>query len=135
MLNGVDPGLHSLADPIDAMRMRCDALAEFGGLFDRDTDLFRVEVRCAGNAVPHEHCARDTQLDEVCAMLYLLTHRLAHFLHAVRDPIHSFVMVRARFADGDEPPGKHQAWAGELPRLDRTAHRELDLVPTTQVAD
>ena len=71
MFDGMNPRLHGFADAIDPMRVRRHAFAEFCCFLHGDADLIRIEVRCSRQAVFHQHRTRDSQLDEVGAVLDL----------------------------------------------------------------
>src|ERR1043165_1156822 len=79
-----------------------------------------------------EHRAGHTDLDQVSAMLDLLAHRLTDFIHAICDAVHACIIVRARFADGNESSRQAHTRTREFAALDPIAHHKLQFMPSTR---
>ncbi len=76
MFNRVDSGLHSFADPSIPCASR-RRVCRTSPLLPLGRDFIRIEMRCAGEAVFHQHCGGDSSLIRSAPFADLLACRLA----------------------------------------------------------
>jgi hypothetical protein len=132
VLDGVDPGAHTVFDPGPADGVGGDRRPPLVGLVDRGSDLLRGEGGEIHGHARREDAAGSHDLDGPGSGSKLVAHSCADAVGAVALPSEGVPSVPA--GDGQGLPGGHHPRAGDATLFDGLAHLAGHRPQSTQVA-